>query len=66
MQLAKLKSVLDAWQQILRQLDRLAERDGTGPLAEQSRHIRQLIADAERAIALVQHGATSGRDHDLD
>ncbi|CCE01788.1 hypothetical protein [Bradyrhizobium sp. STM 3809] len=51
MQLMQLKRTLDAWRQILRRLDDLAKADGHAVPDEQSRPIRQLIADAERAIS---------------
>lgn len=53
-QLVQLQRTVDSWRQIVRQLDLLAQSDDMGALSEQSRHIRQLIADAERAIAHVQ------------
>ncbi|GLH78500.1 hypothetical protein SSBR45G_34090 [Bradyrhizobium sp. SSBR45G] len=53
-QLAQLTITLESWRQILRQLDRFAELNGAGLQGEQSRQIRQLIADAEHAIASVQ------------
>ncbi|MGJ4928973.1 hypothetical protein ACQR1I_05260 [Bradyrhizobium sp. HKCCYLS2038] len=54
LQLVQLRRTLESWRQILRQLDQLAEADGSDGPCEQSRHIRALIADAERAIAEVQ------------
>jgi hypothetical protein len=53
-QLAQLQRTLDSWRQILRRLDQLAEPDNAASLSEQSLHIRQLMADAERAIVEFQ------------
>ncbi|WP_035648906.1 hypothetical protein [Bradyrhizobium sp. ORS 285] len=50
-QLVQLRRTLDAWRQILDRLDELARPDGHAVPSEQSRPIRQLIAEAERAIA---------------
>ncbi|MGY3447909.1 hypothetical protein [Bradyrhizobium sp. USDA 4353] len=57
LQLTHLRRTLQAWRQILRRLDQLAEADGHAVPSEQSAPIRQLIAEAERALADV-------RDHD--
>ncbi|MGJ5182114.1 hypothetical protein ACQR16_35720 [Bradyrhizobium oligotrophicum] len=64
-QLAQLQRTLESWRLIVRQLDQLAEIDNAASWSEQSVHIRQLIADAERAIAEFQargHGLTSSDD----
>nr|WP_210261717.1 hypothetical protein [Bradyrhizobium aeschynomenes] len=53
-QLVQLKRTLESWRQILHRLDQLAQPDDAGQLSEQSRHIRELMADAERAIAHFQ------------
>ncbi|WP_315725192.1 MULTISPECIES: hypothetical protein [unclassified Bradyrhizobium] len=60
-QLVQLKRTLESWRQILHRLDQLAQPDDAGQLSEQSRHIRELMADAERAIAHFQacEGAAS-------
>ncbi|CCD90615.1 conserved hypothetical protein [Bradyrhizobium sp. ORS 375] len=56
-QLVQLKRTLDAWRMILHRLDELAQAEGRAVPCAQSHPIRQLIADAERAIAEVRDRA---------